>query len=431
MKKSAELKQERAQKIAAQQEVTTLATTEKRSLNAEETTSFRSLQTEIEGLTAEIGIAETLEENQRSLGGSEPTSFKPEGEQRNADPKKPVFSLHRAIRSQMINGGVNLEGAELEMHQRASGVAAVMGIGVSGFALETRAAQTVTENGGVNGGALVATDLKAPIDFLRPEPLMKKLGAVYQSGLTGNLRYPKNQGGIVATWEGEIDEVDETVNVYGFVDSIPKRLAVTVPISLQNLMQSSIDLEAYTAKEINAAIENAIDAAAINGSGVGQPMGVLNVSGTNTVATDANGSAATWSMMVDLETAIFVNNASAAKMAYVMNPKTRGKLKKTKHEAGDLGYIMDSRTGEVNGWPSVTSNHIPSNLVKGTGTGLSAAVFGDWTQLLINQWGYMDFSVDEFSRKKEGLIEITVNVFLDVLVKQPQSFSVVKGLITV
>lgn len=428
MKRSAELKQERAQKIKAQQELTALATTETRALNAEETTSFRSVQTEIESLTSQIEIAELAEANQRSLEGSEETGFKPEKQKRQAD--KPAFSLHRAIRSQMVNGGVVLAGAELEMHERASKRGAELGLAVSGFAIETRAtSQTVTGNGGADGGNLVATDLQSPIDFLRPEPLMKKLGAVYQSGLTGNLRYPKNAGGIVASWEGETDTVDPSANAYGYVDSIPKRLAVTVPISLQNLMQSSFDLEAYTAREINAAIENAIDAAAVNGSGTGQPMGVLNASGTNTVATGTDGSAPSWANVVDLETGIFVANASAAKMAYIVNPQTRGKLKKTKHEAGDLGYIMD-KSGEINGYPSVTSNHVPANLTKGTGTGLSAAAFGDWTQLLINQWGYMDFSVDEFSRKKEGFVEITVNVFLDVLVKQPKAFSVIKGLIT-
>lgn len=428
MKKSAELRQERASKIKAQQDLTALATTETRALNTEETTAFRALQVEIDGFTEQIEIAETAERNQRSLEGSQGTDFVPEGQQRQAE--KPVFSLHRAIRSQMTGSGVKLEGPELEMHERAMRAAAKANIPTSGFGIEMRAtAQTVTGDTGTAGGNLVATNLQSPIDFLRPEPLMKKLGASYLTGLTGNLRYPKNEGGIVATWEGETDTTDPTANLYGYVDSLPKRLSVTVPISLQNLMQSSIDLEMYTIKEINAAIENAIDAAAINGSGTGQPMGVLNASGTNSVATATDGSAPTWDMIVDAETGIFVANASSARMSYVVNPQTRGKLKKTKHAAGDLNYIMD-KSGEVNGYPSVASNHVPANLTKGTGTGLSALAFGDWSQLLINQWGYMDISVDDMSQKKKGFIEITVNVFLDVLVKQPKAFSVVKGLIT-
>lgn len=426
MKKSAELKQERASKIAAQKDLTTVATTENRSLNETETTAFRGVQTEIESLTEQIRDAEAFEANQRSLVGSEGTGFHQEQqpEERNA-----VFSIHRAIRSQMKNNTVVLAGAELEMHERAAKSAAASNIPLGGVAIELKRAQTVTGDSGTKGGALVATDLQSPIDFLRPAPLMQKIGATYLTGLTGNLRFPKNEGGVVASWEGETATTPETSNVYGYLDSIPKRLSVTVPISLQNLMQSSIDLEMYTINEINLAIANAMDVAAINGTGTGQPLGLLNNSSVNQVATATNGSVPTWDMIVDAETNVFVENANASRMSYVVNPKTRGKLKKTKHEAGDLNYIMGI-DGNVNGYASETSNHIPSNLAKGTGTALSALVFGDFSQLLINQWGFMDLSVDEFSRKKEGLIEVTVNVFVDVLVKQPKAFSVVKGIIT-
>lgn len=426
MKKSAMLLQERARKIEAQRALHTAAETEKRSLNETETASFRALQTEIETLTSQYNDALAYEENLRSLGGGESILDKEK------EPKaKRTFSLHRAIRSQLVNGNVPLEGPELEMHQRATRAAIEAGIAPGGgFAFETRAQQTVTGDAGAKGGNLVATDLQSPIDLLRPEPLMKKLGASYLTGLTGNLRFPKNEGGIVASWEGETDTTTETANAYGYLDSIPKRLSVTVPISLQNLMQSSIDIEAYTIKEINAAIENKLDATCINGTGTGQPFGILNATGTNPIALGTNGAAPTWDMVVDAETGIYVANANAARLSYVVNPQTRGKLKKTKHVAGDLNYLMD-KTGEINGYQSTASNHVPSNLVKGTsGAVCSALIFGDFSQLLINQWGYMDLSVDEFSRKKEGLIEITVNLFMDVLVKQPKAFSVCKDILT-
>jgi HK97 family phage major capsid protein len=37
-----------------------------------------------------------------------------------------------------------------------------------------------------------------------------------------------------------------------------------------------------------------MDAAAINGTGTGQPLGILNAAGVNVVATGANGDAPTW-----------------------------------------------------------------------------------------------------------------------------------------
>lgn len=427
MKKSDQLKVERTAKLDAQNALVSKAKTENRDMSDDENAIFDTEQRAIEALDVQIERALKIEENEkRAIASQAKNRIGDNGED---EAPKEVFSLHRALRGLMSNG--QLTGAERELHERTSKEAEkVSNISITGLAIPmNRASQTVTGDTGTKGGKLVATDLQSPIDFLRPQPLMGKIGATMLTGLTGNLAFPKNEGGIVASWEGEVTTTPETANVYGVLNSIPKRLSVTVPISLQNLLQSSIDLEMYTINEINLAIANAMDAAAINGSGTGQPLGVLNDPGVNQVATGANGDAPTWDMLVDCETNVFVANANAAKMSYVVNPKTRGKLKKTKHSAGDLNYIMGT-DGMVNGYMAETSNHMPSNLSKGTGTNLSAIAFGDWSQLLINQWGFMDLSVDEFSRKKEGLVEITANVFIDVLVKQPKAFSVVKGIIT-
>jgi HK97 family phage major capsid protein len=425
MKKSDQLKVERATLLDAQSLLVNKATTENREMSADENGSFDTAQANIQALDVRIARAEQIEANELRAIGNRGIEIAPIETEK--ETVKDVFSIHRAIRSQMANG--KLEGVEKEVHDRIMASDKPGNITLSGVAIPMNRAQSVTGNTGTKGAALVATDLQSPIDFLRPEPLMKQIGATYIAGLTGNLRFPKNEGGIVASWEGETALTAASDNVYGYLDSVPKRLSVTVPISLQNLLQSSVDLEMYTIKEINLAIENAIDAAAINGTGTAQPLGILNATGVNTVVTGTDGSAPTWDMIVDSETNVFVANATAAKMNYVMNPKTRGKFKKTKHAAGDMNYIMGV-DGNVNGYASAVSNHVPSNLAKGTGTNLSALVFGDFSQLNIHQWGFMDLSVDEYSRKKEGLVEVTVNIFVDVLVKQPKAFSVVKGLIT-
>jgi HK97 family phage major capsid protein len=428
MKKSDQLKLERTAKLEAQGVLLSKAKTENRDLTPEELSSFDALGNEVDDFDVKIERAVKMEAAELRIAAISGT---PVGEPAVVREEKPVFSIHRAIQSQMTNG--KLEGAELEMHNRTVKSAEKSGIAIGGMAiaLQSRAtAQTVTGDSGGAGGNLVATELQAPIDALRPEPLMEKIGATYLRGLNGNLKFPKNAGGIVATWEGETDTVDPTANLYGYVEMTPKRLSVTVPISLQNLLQSSIDLEMYTINQINLAIANAMDLAAVNGSGTGQPLGILGASGVNTVATATNGSAPTWDFLVDAETKVFVENANAAKMNYLVNPQTRGTLKKTKHAAGDLNYLMSTADNTVNGYPSATSNHVPANLTKGSGSNLSALVFGDFSQLLIGQWGFMDLSVDDKSRKKDGIVEVTVNVFADVLVKQPKAFTKIVGLIT-
>lgn len=435
MKKSVEIRQELAGLLGSQTTLVETAKTANRSLNEEETTSFNGLQTQILERKMALQTAEAYEENQRSFGPTGVSVLRNEaeglGEQRNDAPKA-AFSLNKAIRS-VMNGGA-LEGAELEVHNATKAIAERSGIPISGICVplfETRAdGQGVTTDSGNYGAAFVATETGTVIDLLRPRPIVEKLGAVFLTNLQGDLLFPVNEGGIAATWEGEQDKVGNTKNYYGKKTMKPKRLAVSVAISLQNLMQSSQDMEAYTMKEIKSVIENAIDLAAINGTGVGQPLGLLNVTGTTTIAGGANGAVLDYANVVALETAIHVENASNAKLSYVSNPKVRGKLKTTAQVAGQPIYVM-APDGDVNGYPFETSNHIPSNLTKGTAVGTaSAVIFGDFSQMIVGQWGFMDISVDNFSRKREGLIEITANVFVDVLIKQPKAFAIIKDVLT-
>jgi HK97 family phage major capsid protein len=58
----------------------------------------------------------------------------------------------------------------------------------------------------------------------------------------------KNNGGVVATWEGEVDPVTNTKTAWGKIAMAPRRLAVSVLVSLQNLAQSSFDM-VYTMNE--------------------------------------------------------------------------------------------------------------------------------------------------------------------------------------
>ncbi len=424
MKKSAELKQLRAQKIAAQKALHTTAEGEKRGLNETETTSFRALQTEIETLTGQITDTLAYEANLRSVEGAEDVATQEEVEK--PAKEKRTFSLNAALRS-LVNG-VALQGAELEANERGMVAARAAGIGVapSSFVVplfETRAdGQTVTEDAGAYGGNTVATAVLGPIDYLRPRPSVVKLGAVLFTGLSGNIQFPKNNGGVSATWEGETDEVVNTKTAWGKIEMKPRRLSVSVLISLQNLMQSSFDMEVYTMNEIRKAIEVEIDKDGL--------YAILDHADVNSVAIGTNGGNLTLDAAIDMETAVFVDNADADTMNYVSNSKVRGKAKKTVIEAGQTEKLLQNN--EINGYAFANSNHIPSNLVKGTsGATCSALIFGDFSKLLLGQWGFMDLSVDDKSRKKEGYIEVTANVYLDSAVLEPTAFAVCKDITTV
>ena len=431
MKNSIELKQERASLIEQAQGLVDAAKTEKRELTTEEETSFDAFMAQRQGLDSKITRAEGIEENQKRgaqlagviVGGSE---F------REHDKMKATYDFHKAIRSQMPNGV--LDGVEKEIHEETQKRALEAGVAISGLAVPTNFTekradgQTVTQDSGNYGGNLVATDLQSPIEFLKPTPIVESLGARFMGNLQGNLKFPTNDGGISGAWEGEVATTNNSKNAYGSKEMKPNRYAVAALISLQNLMQSSIDLQMFTVQDIRNVVANAIDVAAINGpaGSATVPEGILNTTGIGSVVGGTNGATPTWAHVVDLETSIYQNNADAANMAYLINPGTKGKLKTTKHEAGDLGYLM-TPSNEINGYKVGVSNHVPSNLDKGTSSGVAnAAIFGDFSQLLIGQWAFLDLTVDNISKKKDGYVEIVVNTFIDTLIRQPKAFAAVK-----
>lgn len=434
MKKLAELRQERAAKVNAQKEMLDKRRNENREFTQEEATRFEGLDTEINQLDEQIKRAqayEAAEKRAAELAGTPVVTSAEEGEQRERAKMQKRFSLHKAIRAQM--GNVPFDGVEKEIHDETVKRAAASNVQITGLAIpaggfaEKRAdGQTVTADSGAYGANLVATETQDVIEALRPKPVLASLGARMLTGLTGNIAFPTNDGGIAATWEGEVATVAATKNAIGQKTMVPHRLAVHALLSLQNLWQSASDLEQMTAMDIAAVIGNEFDGKAINGSGASnQPTGILNLAGVNSVAVGTNGGAPTWAHIVDMESKVFIQNANGARMAYLINPATKGKLKQTKHSAGDLNYLM-AMDNTINGYPAGVSNLVPSNLTKGTGTNLSAGVFGDFSQLIMGQWGFYDLTVDNVSRKVDGYVALIVNTFVDVLARHDKAFTVVK-----
>jgi HK97 family phage major capsid protein len=432
MKKSNDLKQLRASKIEAQQGIADTAETRaegERDLNKDEEARFDAFQTEIESLDAQILRADKFEANQRAAAGLAGVIVG-SSEKREHEKLKKSYDFHKAIRSQMANGV--LDGVELEIHQETVARAKEAGVAITGLAVPTDFTEkradgaTVTQDSGAYGANLVDTNQQSPIEFLRPKPILETLGARFMTGLQGNLVFPTNDGGISGAWQGEVAETSSSKNAYGSKTMSPKRYAVRALLSLQNIMQSSPDLQMLTIDDIRAVIGNAIDYAGINGVGSSTvPEGILNATGFNAVVGGTNGAAPSWDHIIDMETGIFSANAEAQNLGYLINPSTKGKLKKTKHSAGDLGYLMTGN--EINGYNVGVSNHVPGNLTKGTLSGTAnAGIFGDFKQLLVGQWAFLDLSVDDKSEKKNGYIAIDVNTFIDTLVRQPKAFSVIK-----
>ena len=290
-----------------------------------------------------------------------------------------------------------------------------------------------------NGGNTVATELLGSsfIELLRNALVLDRMGVTMLRDLNGNIAIPSQTGTATTYWVAENGAPTESQQAFGQVTMSPKTIGAFTDYSRRLLLQSSIDVEAFVRADLAINIALGILAGALNGSGSSnQPTGILNTSGIGSVAMGTNGGAPTYAALVDLETAVAVANADVGNLSYLTNSKVRGKLRKTEVFTGTNGMPVwgkgrESGLGDVLGYDAYVTNAMPSDLTKGTASGVcSAAVFGNWADLMIGMWGGLDVMLDPYTGATAGTKRVVALQDLDVAVRRLTSFAAVKDLTT-
>lgn len=285
------------------------------------------------------------------------------------------------------------------------------------------------------GGNLVATDLLAGsfIDMLRNAMVLDRLGVRMLTGLVGNVAIPKQTAGSTIYWVAENTPPTESQQAIGQVLMSPKTAGGFTDISRTLLNQSSIDVENFVLNDLATNLGLGIQQAAINGTGASnQPSGLLTRI-TSSVIGGVNGLAPTWQNIIDLETAVATANADVGNMGYLVNAKTRGKLKSTQKFTGTNGMpVWDAGGAPLNGYQAAVTNAVPSNLTKGTSSGVaSAIIFGNFADLMIGMWGTTDLMRDPYANSTSGGVRIIALQDVDVQVRNVESFATMVDALTV
>ena len=390
-------------------------------LTEEQTKSFDDLTSEIEALDLEIARVEKFEKLQSKKGGR---NVKTEEEKATES-----FSFLKAMRQ--IGKGKALDGVEAEMYQEAEREAKESGLSIEGdialpsFAIGNGKQRTVSVS--TEGTNLVALDKGDIIPILEPRLQVMAAGASMYRGLVGDFDLPVQTTDVNATWKAENAASDESTPAFGKRQLRPKRLTAFTELSKQLQNQTSPDVELMIRERLAFAIAKGIDYAAINGSGDNnQPEGILQTSGIGNVTHGTNGGLTDWAKMVELETLVASANGDMGRLSYLIHPKLRGYLKVTPKESGQAIYIFAN--GEVNGYQSLVSTQLPTDLEKGNRTDLTAAIFGNFEDLHIGQWGGVDIIIDPFTKAKNAELVLTVNSYWDVAVGQVGSFAASKDI---
>lgn len=339
------------------------------------------------------------------------------------------FSFGKFIREVANNG--RLTGVELEVSQMGAKEAAESGVEKRGFVIPTavlynRAFAGQSAGVGASGGFTIGTEMMYQ-DALKKRLILVNAGVRYIDNLSGNIELVEGSN-IESGWVDENEEGGDSKKTFTKKTVSPKRCFVNVPISKMLTATSSIELENTIVDDILSGHVRLIENAALNGSGEKEPLGLLNMEGIATVSLGENGGAPTFKSIVDLESEIASEDADVDSMAYLVNPKVRGMLKTTLKAASVPGYIW-SEDGQMNGYRALSTTFLPSNLEKGTSTGCSPIILGDWSSLWLMQWGGLDIVVDPYSLKKEGAYEVTLNGYHNVFLKRKECFSMCKDVV--
>ena len=344
------------------------------------------------------------------------------------------FSIIEA--SKGIASGRGLTGRELEVNQELERINGkrTQGFFVPDNGWNKRAYVAGTASA---GGNLIATDLLDGnfIEALRNRTVVGELGATYLPGLVGNVAIPKRATDNTAYWFAgdNSDSITESTGTISQVTMSPKNVAALTKFSYLMSMQSTPEIEQIIRNGFVAIIANAIDEAALNGSGSSnQPTGVLNQTGIGSVAGATNGAAATLDNLIDLKKEVSVDNADMAGCSFVTNSKVEAALSKLKD--GNSAYHLSPFGGEI-GKQQIASrrleitNAIPSNLTKGSGSNLSAILYGNFKDLYIGTFNSLEILVDPYTDFAKGTTAVRAIQSLDIAVAHAQSFAAMKDAI--
>lgn len=158
---------------------------------------------------------------------------------------------------------------------------------------------TSTEGVGEDGGFLVPPEFSTEI-------VQKVGGETSLSALTDTMTVGRNSmsfpadettpwqtsGGVQVYWEGEGDQFTQSKAKFETKTLRLNKLTALVPVT-DELMEDAPAIESYLRRKVPEKMDYKIDDAILNGTGSGQPLGILNSGGLITVAKESGQTADT------------------------------------------------------------------------------------------------------------------------------------------
>lgn len=247
------------------------------------------------------------------------------------------------------------------------------------------------------GEDVVETELTNILEPLRAKNVLLQAGARYLGGLVGDVQVPIMAGGNV-TWEGETASASDGAGSFTNVKLQPKRLTAYVDVSKQFLVQDSLDAENMIKADIVNAVNSKLEET-ILGSAIGtttKPQGIFySASALDTISDFAD--------LCDMEADVEDANING-ECAYIMSNKAKAAFRSMAKSALTNELVMHD--GNIDGTNVYNTSHVEGKNV----------AYGDFSNLVIGQWGAIDLTVDPYTKAADGQVRLVVNAFFDAKV---------------
>jgi HK97 family phage major capsid protein len=279
------------------------------------------------------------------------------------------------------------------------------GISTSGqiqLSPENRTLSVATADG------VVETSVENILAPLRDNSVLISAGAKFLTNLQGNVKLPVMGKGNV-TWEGETATAKDAGNTITAKELKPMRLTAFLDCSKTFLIQDSADAEATLRADIVNAISEKLQQT-ILGTEAGtetQPAGIFSIDAS------AVTSVTTFKDICDLEAKVDDSNAGVNR-CYLVSNKAKAGLRNMAKSAKSTELVMQN--GEIDGTKVYATSSIADKYI----------AYGDFSNLVIGQWGGIDMLVDNISLARENCVRLVINCYFGAVVTRPEAIAIAK-----
>lgn len=336
-------------------------TTDKGTLSAEDDKTYKDMETEVTQLTDSIHRMERREEIEAEL--SKPTSKPLTGKPMKADGDKAVKT-----------------GRASDEYKKAL---------LQAMRTNFRQISNVLQEGiDPQGGYLVPDEYdKRLIDILTEENVMRTLGTNITTSGEHKINIAATK--LAAAWIEEGGTLTFGDATFDQIILDAHKLHVAIKVTEELLYDNAFNLENYILTQFGKALSNAEEDAFINGTGVGQPLGILaETGGAQVGVTTTSSTKVTADEIINLVYSLkrpYRKNA-----VFLANDVCVAELRKLKDNNGQYLWQPSLQAGEpdrVLGYKVYTSPYFPVPTAGGT-----AVAFGDFSFYNIGDRGTRSFA---------------------------------------